>query len=317
MAIEYAEKEKPYELFDKAKRRGTWDPGSIELEEDRQHWEYVFDDTQRESLLGTFVAFYEGEESVARTLVPFLTLVDKLEDAPFSTIQEELYLTTHLYEEAKHADFFARYFEEVIGTQETEVESYEHSTYWQNPDLKEFLVDDLELIGERMRNVAQGGNQQEIRRVLAEGTMHYVGIVEAQLAKAGYQVFDRVFGEISDEIDAEILPGFQKGIGYVRKDEGRHMTNGRWLMKQLADEDPSIVTEIYEPKIEEYIDRLVDIEQPADDRYEQISMDIEAITRRTSNQNLQKTIEYIGADRFERFDNSIDLDDYAVSRAAD
>jgi ribonucleoside-diphosphate reductase beta chain len=307
MAVDFATKEKPYELFDKAKRRGTWDPLDIDLSEDKVHWEEGFSEEQQDQIMGTFVGFYEGEESVTRTLVPFFTMIDQLEEAPFSTIQEEMFLTTHLMEEAKHTDFFARYFEEVLGTQDTHIDDYEESDYWQNPALKEFLVDDLEDIGVRMREAARNGDQKEIRYVLGEGVMHYMGIVEAQLAKAGYEIFENVFSDIGDELGTEIMPGFQEGIGYVRQDEGRHITNGRWLMQKLAEEDPEIVTEVYEPKIEEYLDRLTGQQEPDQQRYTDYDFDMAELQRSVSNSNLQQTIEYIGADYFDRFDRNFDI----------
>ena len=315
MAIDFAKKEKPYELFDKAKRRGTWDPSELDLSEDAVHWEEGFSEAQKDQIMGTFVGFYEGEESVTRTLVPYFTIVDKLEDAPFDTVQEEMFLSTHLMEEAKHTDFFARYFEEVLGTQETEIDDYEESDYWQNPDLKEFLVDDLEEIGERMRQTARTGDQHELRYILGEGVMHYMGIVEAQLAKAGYEIFENVFSDISDDLGTEIMPGFQEGIKLIRMDEGRHITNGRWVMKRLAEEDPDIVTEVYEPKVEEYLERLTG-QQAADDRYEDYSFDMATLQRNVSNANLRQTIEYIGPEKFDNFGADFDIGAYGDAAAA-
>ncbi len=310
MAVDFAHKEKPYELFDKAKRQGTWDPSDIDFSEDKVHWQEGFDESQKEEIMGTFIGFYEGEESVTRTLVPYFTIVDKLEDAPFDTIQMEMFLTTHLYEEAKHTDFFARYFEEVMGTQETHIDSYEESKYWQNPDLKEFLVDDLEEIGERMRHVARTGDQHELRYILGEGVMHYMGIVEAQLAKAGYQIFENVFEEVSKDVGVEVLPGFQEGVGYIRQDEGRHITNGRWMLKKLAEEDPDIVTEVYEPKIYEYLERLTGPPDEEEDTYESYSFNMAELQRTVSNDNLQQTIEYIGPEKFDSFDQQFDIGSY-------
>ncbi len=315
MATDFAKKEKPYELFDKAKRRGTWDPSELDLSEDAVHWEEGFSQAQKDQIMGTFVGFYEGEESVTRTLVPYFTIVDKLEDAPFDTVQEEMFLSTHLMEEAKHTDFFARYFEEVLGTQETEIDDYEESDYWQNPDLKEFLVDDLEAIGERMRRTARTGDQHELRYILAEGVMHYMGIVESQLAKAGYEIFENVFSDISDDLGTEIMPGFQEGIKLIRMDEGRHITNGRWVMKRLAEEDPDIVTEVYEPKVEEYLERLTG-QQAADDRYEDYSFDMATLQRNVSNANLRQTIEYIGPEKFDNFGADFDIGAYGDAAAA-
>ena len=307
MAVDFSAKEKPYELFDKAKRRGTWDPLDIDLSTDKIHWEEGFSDEQKDAIMGTFVGFYEGEESVTRTLVPYLTLIDKLEDAPFSTIQMEMYLTTHLFEEAKHTDFFSYYFEEVFGTHDTEIDNYEDSEYWQNPDLKEFLVDDLEEVGDRMREAARREDQQEMRYLLGEGVMHYMGIVEGQLAMTGYEIFEKVFSGISDELDTEVLPGCQEGLKYIRQDEGRHIANGHWLLNKLAEEDPSIVPEVYEPKIQEYVDRLTGGDETTSEYETAYGIDMPSVTRAVTNENLRQTIEVIGEEKFERFDTTFDV----------
>jgi ribonucleoside-diphosphate reductase beta chain len=301
MAIDFTNKEQSYELFDKAKRQGTWDPADIDLTADEDHWETVFDDDQRQQVHGTFVNFYEGEESVTKTLTPFLTAIDALEDAPFDVVQQQLFLTTQLFEEAKHTDFFSRYFEEVIGTQRTDVHDYEDSEFWQNPELRRFLIDDLEAVTEKLRR-AVDEDQETLRYTLAEALMHYMGLVEAQLAKSGYAIFETVLGNASEAMGTEVFPGFQEGITNTRKDEGRHITNGRWVMQKLAEEDPAIVTEVYEPKIEDYLSRLTNNE--GDDA---AAFDIQELTQATATRNLQQTIDSIGEERFQQFDASIDI----------
>jgi ribonucleoside-diphosphate reductase beta chain len=134
-----------------------------------------------------------------------------------------------------------------------------------------------------------------------------MGIVEAQLAKAGYEIFENVFSEVGDELGTEILPGFQEGVGYIRQDEGRHITNGRWMMKKLAEEDPDIVTEVYEPKIEEYLERLTGQDPDQEEGYSSYDFDMAELQRTVSNDNIQQTIEYIGAEKFDRFDADMDI----------
>ncbi len=304
MALDYANKERSYELFDKAKRRGTWDPADIDLGTDREQWETVFTDEQREAVLGTCVAFYEGEESVTKTLTPFLTAIEAMEDPPFDPVQQELFLTTQLFEEAKHTDFFARYFEEVFGTQQTDVDDYEESDYWQNPELRHFLIDDLEAVTTELRHAADAGDQRHLRFKFSEATMHYMGLVEAQLAKTGYVIFDEMLESAGEMAGVEVLPGFREGIRLVRNDEGRHISNGRWLLALLAEEDPEIVTEVYEPKIQDYVDRLTGNEEPEDG---EVVVDRET-TREVVNRNLRQTIEEVGEEHFERFDASVDVD---------
>jgi ribonucleoside-diphosphate reductase beta chain len=76
--------------------------------------------------------------------------------------------------------------------------------------------------------------------------MHYMGIVESQLAETGYNAL----GQMLEKKGA--LPGFQKGMEKTQQDEARHINNGRWLMKRLAEEEPDIVPETYEPHVRHY-----------------------------------------------------------------
>jgi ribonucleoside-diphosphate reductase beta chain len=124
-----------------------------------------------------------------------------------------------------------------------------------------------------------------------------------------------VFTEVGNELGEEVLPGFQAGITDVRKDEGRHIANGRWMMKKLAEEDPDIVTEVYEPKIDEYLERLTG--QQTDQDESAYSFDMQELQRRVANDNLRQTIEVIGEDKFERYDASVDIQAAQGAASAD
>jgi ribonucleoside-diphosphate reductase beta chain len=87
-------------------------------------------------------------------------------------------------------------------------------------------------------------------------------------------------------------------------------------MKKLAEEDPDIVTEVYEPKIEEYLARLTGPENASDDRYEDYSFDMAQLQRSVSNANLQQTIEYIGPEKFDSFGADFDIGAYSGGAAA-
>ena len=263
MALDYKNPESPFEWYRAAKQHGVWDPEEIDFEQDKRDWEEKFDEDERKQFMTICSLFYEGEESVTKTLAPYPLAVGALEDAPFDTLQEEMYLTTHLWEESKHVDFFSRYFEEVFGTQDTESGEFDEG-FW-NPEIEEYLIDDLDRVSGELRDAVgraeqakrQGDEdeiertQHELRHRLGDATMHYMGIVEAQLAETGYNVL----GQALEAKDA--MPGFQQGMRMTQKDEARHINNGRWLMKQLAEEDPSIVREQYEPHIRRFEDEIV------------------------------------------------------------
>jgi len=292
MPIDYAERERSYELFRKGKRAGTWDPDDFDLDRDREDWAQ-FTEAERSAFLLTCAGFYDGEEDVTRTLAPYMLALDRLdpETVRFDPVQQEMYLSQQVYEEAKHTDFFSRYFEAVFGTQDTE--PLREGGYQEAGYSTEDLYDTADVLVE----AATAGDQQRIRHGLAEAYMNYMGIVEAQLARAGYIGFDMMAASKADELGREtVLPGFQAAVAKVRQDESRHIENGRWVMGKLAESDPEIVPEVLEPRLKLYIrDRVLsprEVENPFE-RYDQ-----EYIGDR-SLQYLQDTVDAIGADRFE------------------
>jgi ribonucleoside-diphosphate reductase beta chain len=290
MAIDFDSPEKSYELFKKGKREGTWDPDDIDLSQDQADWETLNEDEQ-EMFLGISSGFYEGEEDVTRTLAPYMYALEGFDDdAPFDAVQEEMYLSQQVYEEAKHTDFFSRYFEEVFGTQDTEPlreGGYQEAGY---------STEDLYDTADALVEAATAGDQRCIRHELAEAYMNYMGIVEAQLARAGYIGFDMMAASKADELGREtVLPGFQRAVAKVRQDESRHIENGRWVMGKLAESDHEVAPEVLEPRLKVYIrDRVLsprEVENPFE-RYDQ-----EYIGDR-SLQYLQDTVDAIGTDRF-------------------
>src|SRR5438445_4336046 len=97
----------PMRLFQKAKRLGTWDPQAIDFSREVSDWA-GFDTTEKDFLLRTVALFQAGEEGVTSDLLPLIMAV-----AEEGRIEEEIFLTSFLWEEAKHVEFFRRWLDEV------------------------------------------------------------------------------------------------------------------------------------------------------------------------------------------------------------
>src|SRR5215813_15131417 len=97
----------PMRLFQKAKKLGTWDPQAIDFTRDRADWE-SFDATERDFLLRTLSLFQAGEEGVTSDLLPLIMAI-----AEEGRLEEEIFLTSFLWEEAKHVEFFRRWLDEI------------------------------------------------------------------------------------------------------------------------------------------------------------------------------------------------------------
>ncbi|MFA9502348.1 ribonucleotide reductase [Natrinema sp. H-ect1] len=295
MTIDYSDRETSYELYRKGKREGTWDPDEYDLDRDREDWA-SFTEAEQHRFLATCSGFYDGEEDVTRTLAPYMMALDALpnEEMPFDTVQEEMYLAQQVYEEAKHTDLFSRYFEEVFGTQETA--PYREGGYQEQG----YSTDDLYDTADDLLAAINGGDRTELVYTLGEAYLNYMGIVEAQLARGGYLSFDQMIELKAEAMGRDIvLESFQEAIGKVRQDETRHIENGRWVLQQLAVAEPDIVTDVYEPRIEEYVENRL-LADPIYDEQPFDGYDQQQIGKQLA-QYLQDTVDYIGAERFERY----------------
>lgn len=290
MAIDYDARETSYELFVDAKRQGVWDPDELSYEQDRADVA-EFTDAEREFFTAFCAGFYDGEENVTRTLTPYLTAIERMEDPGFDPVQAEMYLTTQLFEEAKHTDFFSRYFEEVFGTQDTAALTESDEAEADDG----YHTDDLYEVHDELLHAALHDSQDELRHSLAEAVTLYMGLIENQHARVGYVQYDQMFEQKDRELGRTVLPGFREGLRKIRTDEGRHILNGQWLMAELAEMDPSIVTEVYEPIFLEYLEKRL----PPD--LESCPFDVdEGPLLRCARQSLETTIEWVGPEKFDQ-----------------
>ena len=213
-----------FALYSNSKRL-AWDPALIDLTVDKEHWAKIRTDHGREQydvqIHRLCSLFYRGEESVTETLSPFLGAVNRLGLG----VDQEMYLTSQLYEEAKHFEFFARYFAEVFGDDGTTTAAQ------MTPEPQAVLIDDLAEVTERLR---REDRPAELRACYAEAVTHYMGVVEAMLARTGYV-------GAHDALNARgWLPGLQEGFRLIRRDEGRHVAYGMFVISELCTGHPEL-----------------------------------------------------------------------------
>jgi ribonucleoside-diphosphate reductase beta chain len=105
-------------LWQKAKRLGVWNPADIDFSQDVADWQNL-NATERDLLLRLTGMFVAGEESVTLDLLPLIMTI-----AREGRLEEEMFLTTFLWEEAKHVDFFANGFLKHIAPDAGDLTSY-------------------------------------------------------------------------------------------------------------------------------------------------------------------------------------------------
>lgn len=225
MPLTTAQRSGPYlALYHKAKQL-HWDPMDVDLSADRAAWARIKREHEAErfpeQILRLTSLFYEGEESVTRTLAPFCSAVPRAGLG----VDKEMFLTTQLYEEAKHFEFFARYFAEVFEEDGAITKQYI------TPAPQAVLIADLEEVTERLR---REDDPEALVTTFAEAVTHYMGVVEAMLARTGY------VGAHDALATRGWLPGLQEGFRLIKRDEGRHVAFGMRCIAELTTARPAL-----------------------------------------------------------------------------
>nr|WP_235973510.1 R2-like ligand-binding oxidase [Peribacillus faecalis] len=213
----------PYKLYQKAKKFGIWNPSDIDFTQDAKDWAEL-SDAKKAGILRLIAQFQAGEEAVTLDLLPLIMAIAKE-----GRLEEEMFLTTFLYEEAKHTEFF-RLVLDAIG--EKDDLSHLHTGAY-----KEVFYEVLPEAMERL-------SEDQSPRAQAEAATVYNMFVEGVLAETGYFSFYNALEE------AGIMPGLLKGIGYLKKDESRHIAYGTYLLQRLIKEQPELF-DVVTQKMEE------------------------------------------------------------------
>lgn len=204
----------PMRLYHKAKRLGVWDPRSIDFSQDIVDWQN-FNDEERETILSLTALFQSGEEGVTLDLLPLIMVV-----AREQRLEEEMFLTTFLWEEAKHTEFFRRFLDEVAQDQSDlaryHTPSYRALFYEELPRTMNALLTDHSI-------------EAQVR-----ASVLYNMIIEGVLAETGYHSYYNMLERNN------VMPGLRHGVGLLKRDESRHIAYGVYLISRLVAQQPDL-----------------------------------------------------------------------------
>lgn len=207
-----------------------WDPADIDLSADVEGAVAMAEEDPEyfDQFRAAVAKFGAGEQAVTEDLAPLAVVLEEPE--------AQLFVTTQLYEEAKHADFFDRYWREVVHAVEDELgmeRSSPMDPVWFNDGYDELFA----------------RNEAAMDRLLTDDTpetrakafCHYHLTVEGILAQTGYYGLQRAYGPGNEELPT--LPGLVEGLDFIRRDEGRHVGFGMTMLKELvtAGVDPQLL----------------------------------------------------------------------------
>jgi len=204
-----------YELWE----RQQWQSQAIDLERDKEQWAELSEDAKEEHLWG-LSSFFVGEE---RVTTQFSGLVMAYEDE-----QEEAFLTTQQVDEARHMQFFDRYYREVMGLDHDFIQE---RLAFVRKDVTDAFVElfDKRLV-EMGRRLIDDPSDLEAK---VDFVTAYHMVIEGTLALTG-QHFMLDYYERN-----ELLPGFAEGFGNIARDEHRHVAYGTWFLQQKC-ADPAM-----------------------------------------------------------------------------
>jgi ribonucleoside-diphosphate reductase beta chain len=207
-----------YELWE----RQPWAAHAVELRADRRAWAEL-PQGLRERLLWHMAAFFVGEERVAVQISPLVAAAE--------TAAEGAFLASQQVDEARHAQFFDRFYAEVAGVGGTLEDRLGAARDQTGAALAELLDGRLDAAAARLRD-DPGGAAAKVDFV----TIYHM-VIEGTLALTG----QRMLLEFLDR--RGLLAGLREGLRLIARDEHRHVAYGAWYLRERT-ADPAVATRV-------------------------------------------------------------------------
>jgi ribonucleoside-diphosphate reductase beta chain len=203
----------PLRDYHKAKRL-MWDPQALDFTQDKMDWANMSE--REQSLVRRAIAlFLGGEAAVTNDLSPLMVALKR----EGGRLEEEMYLTTQLFEEAKHVEFFDRIIVEVLSEAPAALDiagSNYRALFAELTTALDALITDISPAAQ------------------ANAVASYHMIIEGVLAETGYYA---IFQALRAK---NLMPGLTGGLELLQRDESRHIAFGLHLLTRLMTADPSL-----------------------------------------------------------------------------
>jgi ribonucleoside-diphosphate reductase beta chain len=209
-----------YELWE----RQQWLSQELDFSQDKHDWTSLTEE-ERDWFVWGMSAFFVGEE---RVTTQFSGLVMAYEDE-----QEESFLTTQQVDEARHMQFFDRFYREVVGMGDAGIQDRLAKVRENvNDDFVELFDNALVDAGRRL--IADPSNvDAKVDFVTA-----YHMVIEGTLALTGQWTITDYWEKTGK------MAGFLEGFKNVARDEHRHVAYGTWYLKKACAESPELADRV-------------------------------------------------------------------------
>jgi len=280
----------PMRLWAKAKKLGVWNPADIDLSQDAQDWKNL-SSMEQDLILRNTSLFIAGEEAVTVDLLPLIQIV-----AEDGRLEEEIYLTSFLWEEAKHVDAFHTFLDQVVG-ERVNLDRYQSLSY-------------RKIFDEELPTALCALRTDKSPQAQARASTTYNLIVEGVLAETGYFGYDKMLA------DNGIMPGMQTIVGHLRRDESRHLAYGVFLLSRLVAEHGDEIWAIIESRMQELMLPAMGVVKESYIDYDEIPFGIDPEEMMTfAGNQFARRIARIQLAREQTLDQVYGIDDYELDTA--
>ena len=199
--------------------RQQWSTQDLDFSQDRIDWHERIDPEERFQRMYGLSAFFTGEQKVADELGPIMRACP--------TEEQRIFLCTQIADEARHVQFFDRFYGEVgvldgagdLASRLRETQQHLNESFGE-------LFD-----GELKRRVDRLAADPSDTETLVEAVTLYHMIIEGALALTGQHFI------IDYNTEQGTLPAFVEGFENVARDEHRHIAFGVRFLTDMAKED--------------------------------------------------------------------------------
>src|SRR2546426_1501274 len=196
-----------------------WAVSDLDFSQDKADW-LSLPEGIRQVTQNTMTLFFIGEQAVTDTLAPLLHAAPQ-ED-------ERIFLATQIADEARHAVFFQRFFDEVLevhgGLGAALKAVSPEATAGFRKIFETHLADAVDVVRRKPHD----------RKAWVEAVVTYHIVIEGYLALSGQRSLLRFFRAVG------LMPGFYTGFTAVARDESRHVGFGVMALRRRVREDPEL-----------------------------------------------------------------------------
>lgn len=193
-----------------------WAAGAFDFERDRRDWAAMHED-QRSMLIRSIAPFFAGEERVASAFAPIIMSADDDQEAAF--------LATQQVDEARHMQFFDRFWREVLLPDENAGnKAIADARARCNDAFTELFDRRLMQAVDRLRL-----DPRDIDAKVEAVTIYHL-VIEGTMGLTGMHFLLDYFEKNS------ILPDIAEGFRNIKRDEHRHVGWGTWYLRRKCRE---------------------------------------------------------------------------------